>query len=116
MWPLNSELPANRVTEPADAGWSLNCTTFVSSSLKIILMVKVLLKGLTHKTVTLKLKLRMVMHVLKDIIIPFLVYGYAIEISMCEPEPTQLSPRMPATKPRARWVYFKTNTNQKDRK
>jgi hypothetical protein len=48
-------------------------------------MVEVSLKGLTHKTVTLKLKLRMVMHALKDIIIPFLIYGYAIEISMCEP-------------------------------
>jgi hypothetical protein len=74
--------------------------------------VRVSLKGPTHKTVTLKLKLRMVMDALKDIIIPFLVYEYAIEIAMCEPEPTQMSPRMP----RARWVYFNTNTNQKDRK
>jgi len=116
MCPLNSELPTNTITEPVDAGWSLNCKTFVSSSLKIILMVKVSLMGLTHKTVTLKLRLRMVMHALKDIIISFLVYGYAIEISMCETEPTQMSPRLPATKPRARWVYFKTNTHQKDRK
>jgi hypothetical protein len=80
--------------------------------LKILLVAKVSLKGPTHKTVTLKLKLRMVMDALKDIIIPFLIYGYTIESAMCEPEPTQMSPRMP----RARWVYFRTNTNQIDRK
>jgi hypothetical protein len=67
LCPLNSDLPTKTVIKLADAGWSLNCTTFVSSSMKISLMVKISLKGLTHKTVTLKLKLRMVMHALEDI-------------------------------------------------
>lgn len=60
LCPLNSELPTNTTTETkirlADAGWSLTCMTFVSSSMKISLMVKISLEGLTYKTGTLKLK------------------------------------------------------------